>query len=223
MNNSSIFTLQRKGNGFDIEEYPGEIYVDTSVWNKIYGSQNSSQNKAILTDFMSECLEHDVKFYSSGVVYEELAHIVREDIIRQEAYKFPDIKVKKYSDGQINYKDRDRQLIDRNPSILNTIESSVNEAINFVRQTSEFLPFEETEELTKLMLQLMKQSGYELDTRDIKHVLAAHTYDINSVLTCDGDYAGFDNLNVYVPPNEKYAKLKIGRANVLLPFDPEKY
>ena len=223
MNNSSIFTLQRKGKGFDIEEYPNQIYVDTSVWNKIYGSQNTSQNKTVLTDFMSECLERDVKFYSSGVVCEELAHIVREDIMRQEAEKYPDLKVRKYPDGKANYKDRDRKLIERNPSIVDTIDLSVNEAIDFVKQASEFLPFEETEEITGIMLQLMKQSGYMLDTRDIKHVLAAHTYDINSVLTCDGDYVGFDNLNVYVPPSEKYAKLQIGRANILLQFDPDKY
>lgn len=223
MNNSSIFTLNCKGKGFDIEEYPDGIYVDTSVWNAIYGSQNTSQRKNLLVDFMADCLDNNVAFYSSGIVYEELAHVIHEDIMRQEFDKYLDMKMPKYGDGRPNIKARDRQLVERNPSIVDEVDITVQKAMEFVRETSEFLPYEETEEETNKMLDLMKQSGYSLDTRDIKHVLAAHTYGVNSILTCDGDYAGFENLNVYVPPSEKYAQLKIGRANVLLPFDADKY
>ncbi len=165
----------------------------------------------------------DVTFYSSGIVYEELAHVVREDIMRQEFNKYSDMRMPRYADGKPNLKARDRQLIERNPSIVDEIDISVLKAIEFVRAVSEFLPYEETEEETNKMLELMKRSGYLLDTRDIKHVLAAHTYGVNSILTCDGDYAGFENLNVYVPPSEKYSQIKIGRANVLLPFDSDKY
>ena len=222
MNNSSVFTLDRKGNGFDIVEYPKDIYVDTSVWNKIYGSENTSQSKVLLTDFMADCIENNSKFYSSGVVHEELAHIIKEDIIRQE-FDRNNYKLHKYPDGAIDIKDRNRQVLSRNPSIKHNITININNAINFVMQSSEFLEYEETEEVMKKMLEIMEKSDYTLDTRDIKHVLVAHMYGINSILTCDGDYAAFENLNVYVPPSEKYSKIKMGRANVLLPFEENKF
>lgn len=223
MNNSSIFTLERKGSEFDLEEYPNGIYVDTSVWNNIYGSQNESRTKTLLTDFIGDCLNHDVVFYSSAVVHEELAHIIKRDTIQQEFNKIPNVRVPRYEDGKCNIKALDQIVITNCPGVINTIATSINEARDFVGQSSVFLPYEETEEITDVMLDLMQKSGYQLDTRDIKHVLVAHTYDINSVLTCDGDYVKFENLNVYVPPSEHYAKLKIGRANVLLPFDKNKY
>ena len=223
MNNSSIFTLDRKGKGFDIEEYPQGIYVDTSVWNKIYGSQNSSREKDLLTDFMAECLDHDVKFYVSGIVYEELTHIIKEDIMRQEVTQSDNFKLPRYRDGKINLKARDEKIFEQNPDLVATINSSVNEALSFVKDTAEFLPYEEDEATVQIMLDIIKNSRYSIDTRDAKHVIAAHTYDVNSILTCDGDYVCFENLNVYVPPSEKFVKLKIGRANVLLPFDKEKY
>lgn len=222
MNNSSIFTLDRQGSGFDLTEYSKSIYVDTSVWNMIYGSQNTSNTKHLLDDFIGDCLDHDVRFYSSAIVHEELAHIIKQDIIRQELGNLS-VRLPKYSDGKVNMKARDDLVMSNNPNIVNIINESINEAREFVKQVSEFLPYEESEDVTNTMFDLMSKSNYSLDTRDIKHVVAAHTYEINSVLTCDGDYTKFDNLNVYVPPSEKYAKLKIGRANILLPFDKNKY
>lgn len=222
MNNSSIFTLDRQGIGFDLIDYPVSMYVDTSVFNMIFGSQNTSNTKRLLSDFIGDCLDRDVRFYSSAIVHEELAHIIKQDIIRQE-FENLSIKIPRYEDGKRNTKAMDDIVIKNNPNIINVINDSVTEAKEFVRQVSEFLPYEESEDITNVMFDLMNKSNYSLDTRDIKHVLAAHTYDINSILTCDGDYAKFDNLNVYVPPSEKYTKLKIGRANVLLPFDKNKY
>lgn len=227
MNNSSIFTLDRRGNSFDMETYPKELYLDTSIWNLIYGN-NNSPTYHLVKDFMSECIENECRFYSSAIVHEELSHIIRASILDEEEEtlkksKLRNIKVPRYSDGKVNRKAMDHIIIENSPDIINIIDDSIEKALKFVDNVSDFLPYEETREITQIMNKIMSDSSYQLDTRDIKHVLAAHTYDINSILTADGDFGIFDNLNVYVPPSEKYGKLKIGRSNVYLPFDKEKY
>nr|WP_295680347.1 PIN domain-containing protein [uncultured Lachnoclostridium sp.] len=227
MNNSSIFTLDRKGNSFDLENYPKDLYVDTSVWNIIYGSGNS-YNYSLLKDFMGECVNAGSTFYSSAIVHEELSHIIRSEILELEEKqlrktKLKNIQVPRYPDGKINRKAMDMLILENSPNITSTINSAIDKALDFVDNVSEFLPYEETREITRVMNKIMSDSNYQLDTRDIKHTLAAHEYGFNSILTCDGDYAIFDHLNVYVPPSEKYAKLKIGRSNVYLPFDKDKY
>lgn len=226
MNEASIFTLEKsRKNKFDISEYPSDLYVDTSAWTAlIAGSSNStSRENRLMRDFVGECLEKGGLLYSSGVVLEELSHIIRKEILDKEVQKIELKKIPRYSDGSTNEKRLSKIIKEHNPHIVEDITEQIHMAKQFVKNNSIFLEYTENQEMSEQMDELIKNTDYVLGTRDAKHVLVAHQYGINSFLTKDSDFTSLDNANIYVSANEKYSLLKIGRSNVFLPFDEKKY
>lgn len=225
MNQSSVFTLDKKNNNYGFEDLPKDIYIDTSVWNMIYGSNNTSNSCKMLTGFIGDCIDNGGRLYSSGIVHEELNHIIAKEIFRSKEAELKNLigKLPRYSNGDKNEKGIEQLIIERFPNVLTDIDNSINQMLQFVEENSIFLEYEETKDFNELVRKLRKDTNYGLGTRDAKHALVAHTYEINSILTCDGDFTYLDNMNVYTLPSEKYNLIKMGRANVFLPFKQEKY
>lgn len=218
MNQSSIFTLEKTGNTYkNFEEFPRDLYVDTSAWIKAYSS-NSSYNP--IREFMSDCLESGTVLYHSEVVLSEIVH-VNEKSFYDEYYD--EYKNRAKYDGYVNTK-KLRELINKDyPEILSDIKKSQNELINIIQTTSEMLEYEGDVKTIEEIIKIREASGNILGVNDAKHVYIARQYGINSFLTADADFAALDNDNIYVLQNEKYSKEKIGRDNVVLEFDSTKY
>lgn len=218
MNQSSIFTLEKTGNTYkNFDEFPQDLYVDTSAWFKMYSS-NLSYNP--IKEFMSDCLGNGTTLYHSEVVLSEIVH-VNEKSFYDKYYDEYKSKVK--YDGYVNTK-KLRELVNKeHPEILIEINKSQNELINIVKRTSEMLEYEGNAKTIEEILKIREASGNVLGVNDAKHVYIARQYGINSFLTADGDFIALDNDNIYALQSEKYIKEKIGRNNVVLEFDPNKY
>ena len=218
MNEASIFTLEKSGNTYkNFDEFPKDLYVDTSAWIKAYSSSSSFNP---VREFMGDCLENDTTMYHSEIVLTEVVH-VNEKAFYDRYYD--EYKKKAKYDGYINQK-KLRELIHReHPEILNQIKDSQNKLVHIIQMSSKILEYEGDAKTFDEILKIREASGNVLGVNDAKHVYVARQYGINSFLTTDGDFIALDNDNIYALQNERYAKEKIGRNNVFLKFDPLKY
>lgn len=217
MNQASIFTLEKSGNTYkDFDSFPSELYVDTSAWITAYSGKSYNP----VREFMGDCLNNNTTLYHSEMVLSEAVHVNEK--------AFYDIYAKEYipkvrHHGKVNQK-RLRELINRDhPEILNDIKVSQNQLLHSIRTSSMLLEYEASAEAFEEVLKIREASGNLLGVNDAKHVYIARQYGINSFLTTDGDFIALDNDNIYVLQNEKYIQEKIGRNNVFLEFDAEKY
>lgn len=231
MNQASIFTLDKNAKGYkDFEDPPQDIYVDTSAWLCIYGSQNANSVHAGNTkyrgseiiDFMGKCLEEGVHLHHSSLVLQEAIHANKKahyDYIVDERQ----ISIPRFKDGKINFKKLRETVQLQHPDIVNRIRKDENGILDLIKNSSEFLEYKSDEEFFNDIQNAIDSTNGILDTQDAEHICIARSYSINSFLTADGDYIYLDNANIFVPRNEKYIKERMGRKNVLLEFNENEY
>lgn len=219
MNQASIFTLEKTGTTYkNFDEFPEDLYVDTSAWIRAY-SGNSSYNP--IKEFMGDCLQNGTVLYHSEVVLAEIVHVNEKAFYDKYADEYK--QKARYNDGNVNQK-KLRELINYDhPEILNDIKNSQKRLIHIIQTTSQMLEYEGDAKTFEEILKIRESSGNVLGVNDAKHVYIARQYGINSFLTADGDFIALDNDNIYALQNEKYIKEKIGRNNVPLQFDSTKY
>lgn len=217
MNQASIFTLQKSGNIYeDFDTFPSELYVDTSAWITAYNGKSYNP----VREFMGDCLNNNTTLYHSEMVLSEAVHV--NEKAHYDIYADEYIPRARYH-GNVNQK-KLRELIRRDhPEILDNIRVSQNQLLHSIRTSSIFLEYEANEEMVEEVLRIQQASGNLLGVNDAKHVYIARQYGINSFLTTDRDFIALDNDNIYVLRNEKYIQEKIGRNNVFLEFDANKY
>lgn len=232
MNQASIFTLDKDAKGYkDFEDLPSDIYVDTSAWICAYGSENESTTIGMygqrrgrsISEFMKECAGQGVTLYHSNLVINEAIHVNSYAYMDYVAENNNDIEIPRFKNKKINYKKLREIIVDKHPSVNEKMLKSRNNLIDFIKESSVFLAYEDDEEYLNDVLNVIDSTKGILDTQDAKHVCIARSYGINSFLTSDGDFIYLDNDNVFTVSNEKYAKEKIGRSNILLPYDENKF
>ena len=221
MNQSSIFLIGENSNNFTT--FPEEIYVDTCFWNQAYGTSNSNNNySSYCSNFLVDCATNLTTIYTSGLVKEELIHVIKRETIKQVA-KDNNVQFPTYPNGSINIK----ELLRRVKSVDNKFDNNLNEEItrvlNIIDSVTEYLPYEHDEEFDQDLLNLLHLSQYNIDTQDAKHILISHMYGINNIATVDGDFAALDNLNIFAPPTLKYKSEHKKRENTYNSFDEDKY
>lgn len=231
MNQASIFTLEKDAKGYkDFDALPMDIYVDTSAWICAYGSENQSsivggngrKRGRSVAEFMKECVGRGVSLYHSKLVINEAIHvnnIAHMDYLADNKR----VEIPRYSNDKINYKKFQEIITYEYPNINREIKRSRNDLLEFIKKASIFLEYEEDEESLKDMLNVIDSTKGMLDTQDASHVCIARSYGINSFLTTDGDFIYLDNDNIFTVSNERYANEKLGRANVLLDYDKNKF
>lgn len=231
MNQASIFTMDKNAKGYKyFEDLPQDIYVDTSAWLCVYGSQNANSVHAGNTkhrgneiiDFMGKCLEEGVHLHHSSLVLKEAIHANKKahyDYVVDEGQ----ISIPRFKDGKINFKKLKEIVQLQYPDIVKRIRKDENGILDLIKNSSEFLAYESNEEFFDDIRNAIDSTNGILDTQDAEHICIARSYGINSFLTADGDYIYLDNANIFVPRNEKYIKERMDRKNVLLEFNENEY
>ena len=217
MNQASIFLLSKKGRKYEFTDFPKDLYIDTCFWNEVYGVGNISF-RTNCADFLIDCAGNDTAFYTSGVVHEELMHVIKNSMIKEYAYSH-NIKVHRYKDNSINMKKLFESVYNSFPNIVQDIDSEIKRIRNIIDEKTYFLEHINNEEFIDDVNKLIASTNYQINTADAKHVLIAHYNEINSFATLDGDFWMLDNANIYAPPLDFYNINRLGRRNTFLKYD----
>ncbi len=204
MNKSSVFSLELKNGNFTFKEIPEFCYVDTSFINEIYGKSSDLHTRNLCTNFMNEVIKNNGYFLTSGLVLEELYHVIRgryiKDIIKDDTVRQG--KIEKY--------------LEQNPQTNEQIIEEIKQVREKVKSICMFLPYKHDEDLDEMILNVMKL--YNLNSRDAKHVVIGLTNSTNSIATVDGGFKTTDNLNIYTPTKSLIISSNDGRANTYIPY-----
>ncbi len=213
-----------KTKGIYLFELPEAIYVDTCFWNEAYGTSYDKLGRQECVDFLTYCTTNKIRLYVSGIIYDEVQHIIKKSLIDKALNETKINKNEfKYRDGSINSKRLFEEICRAKTSLIDDINLEIQRILNLIDEIAEFLPYECNKEFNDEVIRVYKEFKYEIGVSDVKHAVVCHCYGLNSIATRDGDFWIFDNINIYSPNNEKIKMEIVDRKNVLLPFDDNKY
>lgn len=223
MNESSIFLIGKKNDKYEFNDFPKSLYVDTCFWNEVYGNTNSSYRREC-SNFLEDCVSNNVQLLTSGIVNTEMKHVVKVSMM-QEAIKNLNIDVHRfrYRDGNTNYKEVYQEILKIDAEFPDKISNEVNRVIKEVGRVSSYIDLEHDEEFDNEVDKVLKLTKYIMGSYDAEHTVLSHAWMTNSIATTDGDYWPLDNANIFVPPKSEYRNKRLGRRNILLPYDENKY
>lgn len=218
MNEASIFLINKRNDKYiDIPEFPDDIFVDSSFILRSYGKTKSETNEQReCREFIEYCNRNSTNLYVTNDIYVEVEEVIQRNLTEQ-LYK-QTFNKDKYPDN-MGQKQAHEILMQRLPNFIDIMEKEVAKAQNFIDEIMINLEYDNNIQLREDINKLKKMTGYSVNKHDIRHILVAHLYGINSIATLDVDFAKFDNLNIFTTQRENMKSARMGRANILLPFE----
>lgn len=217
MDKSSIFFIEKRNDEYiDIPQFPKELFVDTSFIFQLHGNdENLSQQKKSCRAFYEDCLLKKTELFVTNDIYSEVEHVIQRNVVKK---LYEDIFHKgKYPEGM-----GEKQVYDLVDSRINDLAGRIEEEVysihSFMDKSMMTLEYKNDEIFRQDIKKVRKATEYKVNVNDVKHIVVAHMYDINSIATMDADFNRFNNLNIFTVKSDKMKNDKIGRANVYLPF-----
>ncbi|QIB27571.1 PIN domain-containing protein [Caloranaerobacter azorensis] len=209
MNGSTIYSI-RSGNTNII--YPDIIYLDTSFIYTVYGDENANYKRSC-DDFFINCVLSKTILTYSGVVLDELKHLIQVNIYDKEAEK-RGITDEHNSNGVIIK--RWKKLFDIEPGIMVDVMKEYNRVREILDNNMILLEYKDDEKFRKLVDYIGLNFGQ--DSIDAKHIAVALINGINSIATLDEHFVRTDGMNIY-GPTKGIIKHIDKRNNVYQEFD----
>lgn len=190
MNGSTIYSI-RSGNTNIV--YPDIIYLDTSFIYTLYGDENASYKQSC-EDFLINCTLSETILTYSGVVLDELKHLIQVNIYDKEAERRG--ITDEYNSNGVIIK-RWKRLFDIEPDIMADVMEEYNRVKGILDNNMILLEYKDDEKFRKLVDYISLNFGQ--DSTDAKHIAVALINGINSIATLDEHFVRTDGMNIYGP------------------------
>jgi hypothetical protein len=159
---------------------------------KLYGDENTIY-KQDCESFISNCFNFGTIATYSGVVLDELKHLIQINIYDKEA---EDRGILDDCNNGVVVK-RWKILFDSDPSIMNDVMQEYNRVKNILDRNMLMLEYNDDEKFRKLTDYISLNFGQ--DSMDAKHIAIALVNGINSIATLDEHFIRTDGMNIYGP------------------------
>lgn len=219
MDKASILYIQKKRDEYpDILTFPKEILVDSSFIISTYGNSTGNKNWDIMCgDFLKDCIENDTALCITPDIYQEVLHAHKNAAMRNVAKKNGIEMVRYPNSNCIDYKTLRKQIDTAVPNFSSNLTRELDLVKQYL-QTMYMLEYINNEEFNNKLDDISSQLDETVNSDDIKHVLVAHDYGINTILALDGDFYRFDNLNVLTVPKPWLDIERLSRRNTMLSY-----